>query len=1401
MPKTAAAQVIKQPNLLPHLMGATPDSVLEHLLKDLNRVADPVTGKVRPKAETGQSVAQSRTERDDYLSQIDKVYGPEVQASTQNQSRKATTTYGPDNIVVATDAATVGQDQGWVRAMLANPNFNNDELFKDPALTKEQELVHLQNFARLWGVSPKEVAVDPSLYQAFGRYMGKIEGKASADKYFGYNLSGERDTNQDKIVGKPAGITDKEYEQRLKDGVQAITPWVTPQHVFENSGAGTTVQDMALSLGFRLSEKQFLEREAARGVSDEEAKIAWEDYKTKDTTESIIDANLGVINKRAFTKIDTSEVSADGKTSFIKTDTRNVATRMGDKFYKVFNNYLRNLSMGPKELSRFTQKFKEENPEISLESAKELMFTLVGTHAAMQEKAPQVGRAWSDIIMLAVLHHSLRNVWKFQQEKDSDVDPDIDPEEEFNQTLMTGAADDRHIGRAILENMGFERATRSQHTLMGAMARAMVSDTFKDDWGNKDKTALWDRKLFEEVKTDQEIWNPETGKQERTLKGFTLTQDGLNLAQDLEPLFSVVLPLSQRDVRYTKKVETAAAIRKLKNKISKETGEEVSIGEVERLTEALNHLQNTPVRVYQPFVTFLQNIVALLQDPEGSSQVNEILNGPKYLNIKGHGKGYKGTFNSRPGFVFSVDRKGRLLNKEGKVVTSFDEAEQLTDHSDKVKDAQLLQTLDWALRNINADGTTKEFFYDYFLGLNTRFSVDQTLGNYQHNKIARAAIEAGVPNEYNLTNIKDVIAMKAGIMKRFGFDNSNPIEAANLFDQHIDKWMGMTDLEVFTEGKGHEGWASVASILEAKRFQEALNQPGKTLYKSGFFTEIDGKTNGMAWSASQSGNSFTATGAFIFEDQDYLDWEKHYDAILRFQEADNLEGLKKYAGNNDLNPNDVKKFFDAYRKVNETLKTKVGKVRRTVEERGGTPVDRAVPLSPWQNFPGFITDTASYAFKDVLKIAKRENFIAALDIMEAHEEGLGRSFIKKPVMIFGYGAGEAMILLTVKNYIDGKMQTVRGLQEAFTGAGINVDTDFIDPLGVAVAESIGVNFKTIKDFGKTLSLAATEAESQGFSLVIPTLFGYKINLGKVVNELTGQRRRGSFVSGSPERKKGTFDSRMMESEFDPFYGIYVADRKILKAATSISVMLNHANDNINMIVALLRKHKAKLRKEQVYDGNEKETGGTALHIFDAVLVTPKEAEGYADTLNDVFKEMNTAEKDGDPFGHAEAVAYALTYELDNSGNRILDPHINKRLDINGNLITSKPGKGVQYKRKLLPEGMKIANTEGNEISTWSRTLDKYAFNWNLPDETTHYYTGNKKRQRKIKHSQSLKQELAAIRNKRKDLMDKVTRVKQFFYSTRPLEEQIKSSTADLSHHKKDFRRKTFGQNNEEPGMI
>ena len=74
------------------------------------------------------------------------------------------------------------------------------------------------------------------------------------------------------------------------------------------------------------------------------------------------------------------------------------------------------------------------------------------------------------------------------------------------------------------------------------------------------------------------------------------------------------------------------------------------------------------------------------------------------------------------------------------------------------------------------------------------------------------------------------------------------------------------------------------------------------------------------------------------------------------------------------------------------------------------------------------------------------------------------------------------------------------------------------------------------------------------------------------------------------------------------------------------------------------------------------------------------------------------------FGHAEAVAFALTYDLNNHGDRKLDPHVDKRIDKDGNLITEKPTaqalERYQYKRRLKPDGIAIANAEGNEISNF-----------------------------------------------------------------------------------------------------
>ena len=67
---------------------------------------------------------------------------------------------------------------------------------------------------------------------------------------------------------------------------------------------------------------------------------------------------------------------------------------------------------------------------------------------------------------------------------------------------MSGAADQKQIGRTILNNMGFEKTTSEQQEAMGAIAMDIVFKTFDKNQTKKDQ-------LFrkEEVPTVKEGWS------------------------------------------------------------------------------------------------------------------------------------------------------------------------------------------------------------------------------------------------------------------------------------------------------------------------------------------------------------------------------------------------------------------------------------------------------------------------------------------------------------------------------------------------------------------------------------------------------------------------------------------------------------------------------------------------------------------------------------------------------------------------------------------------------------------------------------------------------------------------------------------------------------------------------
>ena len=144
-------------------------------------------------------------------------------------------------------------------------------------------------------------------------------------------------------------------------------------------------------------------------------------------------------------------------------------------------------------------------------------------------------------------------------------------------------------------------------------------------------------------------------------------------------------------------------------------------------------------------------------------------------------------------------------------------------------------------------------------------------------------------------------------------------------------------------------------------------------------------------------------------------------------------------------------------------------------------------------------------------------------------------------------------------------------------------------------------FSEIKKFATTLSTIATDSARQGFALRIPTQAGYFINLGgktyqidrgkgrtksfkyypgDVVAQINLDKKRETLKEGQKltfADTKSRTTSSLMESKWQPFF----LQGESLKAATQITVMLNHANDNINMMRSLVNIHKNKFKKERL----------------------------------------------------------------------------------------------------------------------------------------------------------------------------------------------------------------------------
>ena len=1415
--KTLFDAELAQGTTLPYPVAYTQNEYLKGVLAELNSLqADPITQRAKPKSETGVPVAETRERIGVLQKSLDDIYDeiPAGAAAQAPTGRRTSERYAPafsGGDLRKTDGAAVGQAQSMASVMLNTNRFDNSKMGQDPDLSYDEEARYLEAFAKDANVEVEDVAVNPRLYEAFGRYLGMATGTLNNEKYWAFDLEGKQRQDADG------------------NNYKAWTPWVQPRFVSEVAGIGSTIASNKLAARFRGNEKQFVKEQMAAGASRETAELAWKQAGELDTDQSV------------FARDEIYQENDPSSNLSIVDPIVNKGMRLTEQFHKTFQNFMRDAHrQGPNFASRFAEKIAGNRySDFTAESYAEMVALFLSTYAALEEKSPGAGRAWADMMFLSVMDHSLRNVYRYEQKKgDPETKGSITEEtteeaqKRFDKTLMTGAADEVAIGTVIFENMGFTNANQEQKAAMGAMAMDMVFKTFRKSSRNEE------HRLFEKRETKAMVDGVK-----RTYIGHTFTSAGLGIAQDMHALFAAVMPKSRRNVRYGNLVTKKTNIRKLagapvgkpvlnkktnRYELEDEFAETVPFGDTAAAARQQQQADNTPVTIHDPSVIFWTQ---LYQDYQNSGyelgygqetvmgDILAELDGSNFFNIKGNGANYKGTFRDRPGYVYVTDRKGRLYHKDsphlltedgsGEVVytnrngLSTEEAATKGDFSDKIKDHQFLDTIQFA-----ADNRKKIFYYTYLYGKNWRLNVDQTVGNYQHNKFARSLIAAGVPATYSLNKKYDVIVLKAGIMKRFGFDSLNPIMAAKEYDSVIDKWMALENDRpgILREAGKEEGFASVAAILEGINFKKALDKPNQPIYVSNFFTEIDGKTNGLAHAAAQSGDMSNAAGALIFDDEDYATWNKYYDELAPLVAAEDVKAIRDLAIEKKIDPSVFENFLDAYHKVNNQLLKNFLDIKTGKDAQGNAVT-----------FPGMISQNATEAFKQIMQTAQDrgglEKFKRALEIFD--KSRLGRKFTKKPVMIFAYGAGDARHADEVKSFIDAILRRDGvEFQQLFDKEGIDIDKDFIDPLGVMMAEAVNKNFKQIKKFANALSAAGMEALKQGFDLFIPTMDGQLVPIGDLnywMSVKPGDRRQQKYTL--PDGMESTVVAHKMDRAWDFSAGKELLNGvRIFKAATQMAVMLTHANDNINMQRALGIEHdnkvadriaelksritnakdtatRMRLTDERVaLENHETPYGNTALHIFDGLLVTPMEAEQYAGTLNKVFKDMNS-----DPeWSHMQAIYNALTYDLDSNGQKIPDPNFKQHPKYNENMNEALRAKYF-YRRRLKPEGEEEADIRN--LSTWDPQFDRQvvggrtvrpslAFDWNIKGfwKGDKYFPGSKD------IYQTFFGQLGMDPTKRGGLVQakrafeaNKSHYHQFFWSTDDTMKQIKEYVDDLTY--------------------
>ena len=635
---------------------------------------------------------------------------------------------------------------------------------------------------------------------------------------------------------------------------------------------------------------------------------------------------------------------------------------------------------------------------------------LVTNYAYAQQNG--IPRAFSDIIMAAQLHAG-KKAYAQKLKLEEDLLKRGLPETEAEESLALSTATDEQTGRIINEAMGIE-ASPEANAIAGAMARKIMQDVHGntvDSNGDIIKEGLFGvtkRGVLERGGDAKKQYNAQE-----------ITRKGIIQYHQMKNLINMIIPNAQKKPRNTPLSEDRANVQKIYE--TKDPGVKGKARLKKAILKTIKPRRAAILRDsdYGDW-TRMNHYLDTLADI-GYTYDQEVLS--VYEMVQGHE-----LFDKMLGIEYETLVDGSRVERTTDVDPKTGQTEKYLGND--TRRAAFDEDLDYMRENGN-----KPVWFDYFVGGNNRMYVDATVGNYQSSKFARAALQAQSYVTYDLSNVRETQALKAGIMKKFAYDKLDVANAAAKFDQHAARWASWlprlaTEENVktqFLQEAQHEGAASISAMIEGAKLYTALNKKsptyaGSAKFRSKFFTEVDGIANGIAHTAMQSGGAgaevTAATG--IFSDSQ-------------------MAALKDFV--RDTQSDTDTPFNDVY------VLTANNTITMLEKAADGTPKGlRAQAVLDW--------------FRD-----------------ENGKSLINRKLGKKPMMVFGYGASDSTIVGGVIDFAENIIRDRPDILEKM-GHALGSDVDafkLASYIGETVSQAINIDFAHLKLVNDTMKWMANTA--------------------------------------------------------------------------------------------------------------------------------------------------------------------------------------------------------------------------------------------------------------------------------------------------------------------------------------